>query len=84
MYIIIINCETKFIFSVNLFVITHVSLLYLLHFTSKTIFLKQKAWTSLVVQWLGIHLLMWPARVRSLIWADPTWCTAIKHMCPDC
>ena len=36
--------------------------------------------TSLVAQWLRIHLLMQGTRVQSLIWEDPTCCEATKPM----
>ena len=35
-------------------------------------------WTSLVVQWLGVHLPTQGTWVWSLIWEDPTWHGAAK------
>ena len=37
--------------------------------------------TSLVVQWLRIHLPMQGTQVRALVWEDPTCHGATKHMC---
>ena len=37
-------------------------------------------WTSLVVQWLGTHLLMQRTWVWSLVWEDSTCCRATKPM----
>ena len=34
--------------------------------------------TSLVVQWLGIHLPMQETQVQALVWEDPTCCGATK------
>ena len=38
-------------------------------------------WTSLVVQWLKIHLLMQGIWVQSLVWEDSTCLRATKAMC---
>ena len=43
--------------------------------------LKSVSWTSLVVQWLRIHLPMQGTRVRTLVWEDPTCRKATKPMC---
>ena len=43
--------------------------------------LESSCWTSLVVQWLRIHLPMQGAWVRSLVWEDPTCLEATKLMC---
>ena len=37
--------------------------------------------TSLVAQWLRIHLPMQGTWVRSLVWEDPTCCGATKPLC---
>ena len=37
--------------------------------------------TSLVGQWLRIHLPMQGAWVRALVWEDPTYCRATKPVC---
>ena len=37
--------------------------------------------TSLMVQWLRIHLPMQGTQVRSLVWEDPTTRRAIKPSC---
>ena len=42
---------------------------------------KQPNWTSLVAQWLRIHLPMQGTQVRSLVWEDPTCSGATKPMC---
>ena len=34
--------------------------------------------TSVVVQWLRIHLVVKGTRVRALVWEDPTCCGAAK------
>ncbi|KAJ8792811.1 hypothetical protein J1605_003996 [Eschrichtius robustus] len=41
---------------------------------------KQKQWTSLVAQWLRIHLPMQGSQVRALVQEDPTCCGAAKPM----
>ena len=41
-------------------------------------------WTSLVVQWLRIHLPMQGTRVRSLVWEDLTCHGATKPMRHNC
>ena len=40
--------------------------------------------TSLVVQWLRIHLPMQGTQVRSLVGEDPTCCRATKPLCHNC
>ena len=40
--------------------------------------------TSLVAQWLGIHLTMQGTRVRTLVREDPTGCGATKPMSHNC
>ena len=40
----------------------------------------QSPGTSLVVQWLRIHLPMQGTRVRALVLEDPTCCGAAKHV----
>ena len=40
--------------------------------------------TSLVAQWLRIHLPMQGAQVPSLVWEDPACCRAAKPMCHNC
>ena len=47
-------------------------------FGSKNIQLNTNAGTSLVAQWLRIHLPMQGTRVRSLVREDPTYCRATK------
>ena len=44
----------------------------------------RKVWTSLVVQWLRIHLPVQGTQVQSLVWEDPTAGCAqpTEHMCP--
>ena len=42
---------------------------------------RHRVGTSLVVQWLTIHLPMQGTWVRSLVWEDPTCCGATKPMC---
>ena len=42
---------------------------------------KRWSWTSLVVQWLRICLPMRGTRVWSLVWEDPTCCSATKPVC---
>ena len=37
--------------------------------------------TSLMAQWLRIHLLMQGTRVRALVWEDPTCHRATKPVC---
>ena len=44
----------------------------------KNYFVKQILGTSLVVQWLRIHLPMQGTRVLSLVWEDPTCLGATK------
>ena len=39
--------------------------------------------TSLVAQWLRIHLPMWGIRVQALVWEDPTCRGATKPVCHD-
>ena len=45
--------------------------------------IKKQKRTSLVVQWLGIHLLMQQTLVQSLVREDSTCGEATKPMCPD-
>ena len=40
-------------------------------------------WTSLVAQWLRIHLLMQETWVQSLIWEDDILCEATKPSAPQ-
>ena len=42
---------------------------------------RQTSGTSLVAQWLRIHLPMQGTRIRSLVWEDPTCRRATKPMC---
>ena len=42
---------------------------------------KETSRTSLVTQWLRIHLPMQGTRVRALVREDPTCCGATKPMC---
>ena len=42
---------------------------------------KDNAKTSLVVQWLRIHLQMLGTWVQSLVWEDPTYHGGTKPMC---
>ena len=42
--------------------------------------LKERLGTSLVMQWLRIHLPMQGTQVRALVWEDPTCCGATKPM----
>ena len=37
--------------------------------------------TSLVVQWLRIHLPIQGTWVQALVWDDPTCCGAVKSLC---
>ena len=46
----------------------------------KRLFKTASMGTSLVVQWLRIHLPMQGTRVRALVWEDPTCCRATKPM----
>ena len=43
-----------------------------------------KLGASLVAQWLGVCLLMQGARVRALVWEDPTCRGAMKPVSHDC
>ena len=43
-------------------------------------FLKLKVGTSLMAQWLRIHLPMQGTRIRALVWEDPTYSRATKPM----
>ena len=43
-----------------------------------------RVWTSLVVQWLRIHLPMQWTRVRALVWEDPTCHGATKPVRHNC
>ena len=45
---------------------------------------KPEIWTSLVVQWLGIHLPTWGMQVPSLVWGDSTSPGAAGPMCCNC
>ena len=47
---------------------------------AKPLFLKQGARTSLVEQWIGIHLPMQGTQVRFLVWEDPTCRRGTKPM----
>ena len=42
---------------------------------------KKSFGTSLMVQWLRIHLPMQGTQVRALVWEDSTCCGATKPMC---
>ena len=44
---------------------------------------KHIIWTSLVAQWLRIHVPMQGTRVRALVWEDPTCRGATKPMHPN-
>ena len=44
------------------------------------VLLKMNSWTSLVVQWLGIHLLMQGTQVPFLVREDSTCCGATKPL----
>ena len=44
-------------------------------------FKKEKRRTSLVAQWLRIHLPMQGTHVRALVLKDPTCCGATKPVC---
>ena len=44
-------------------------------------FQKTTYWTSLVVQWLRVRLLMQGTQVRSPVWEDPTTRGANKPRC---
>ena len=48
---------------------------------SQLAYQNMSAWTSLVVQWLRIHLPMQRTRVRALVGEDPTCYRATKSMC---
>ena len=48
---------------------------------NKLLFIKTIGWTSLVAQWLRIHLPMQGTRVRALVQEDPTCCGATKPVC---
>ena len=45
---------------------------------------KKDTWTSLVVQWLRIHLPMKGTQVQSLVQEDSTGYGATKPMCHNC
>ena len=47
----------------------------------KVSFLKQIVGTSLVAQWLRVHLPVQGTRFRALVWEDPTCRRATKRMC---
>ena len=47
----------------------------------KKLHLKSTSGTSLVAQWLRIHLPMQGIRVRALVWEDPTCHRATKPVC---
>ena len=57
------------------------------HSISRMSFLEQMSlkmenkWTSLVAQWIRIHLPLQETWVRSLVQEDPTGCRATKPMC---
>ena len=58
-----------------------ISFFFSMQYLEERITSGQKQWnhgTSLVVQWLRIHLIMQETQVQSLIWEDPTSCEAAK------
>ena len=55
-------------------------MLNLIRYLALTVFKKYRDRTSLVVQWLRIHLSMQGTQVQSLIREDPICCRATKRM----
>ena len=60
-------------------IVLNLSLTYLIYFQ-----LENKEGTSLVAQWLWIHLSVQETRLRALVWEDPTGCRATKPVSHNC